>query len=67
MKNLIKNIYVTSKQITDNELDRLTTEEMLLTKLVRCNKVTLEVKTEAFKRIEVINRKQLQILGSTLK
>ena len=66
MDNKIKQIHETSKLVSNFLLQRLQVEEQLLTMLVTNPVITLKVKTEAFERINVINKQQLSILGATL-
>jgi hypothetical protein len=65
--NEVTKIHETARLVSNILLERLQVEEQLLTMLVTNPSVTLRVKSEAFERITHINRKQLSILGASLK
>ena len=61
--SLTKEIRTMCNQICDDEFTRLRLEEELLTTLVRSQKQSLKSKNEAFERMRIINRRQLELLG----
>jgi len=69
MKNqyVVSEIKLLSKQIADSDIEQLRIEEEILYMLVKSQKHSLSIKTEAFKRITEINEMQNNLLGSVLK
>jgi len=62
----IKEIQTLCFRITDSKLEALRLEEELLLNLVKCKKISLKIKKEAFVRVTDINRQQLKLIGSTI-
>ena len=50
--------------LADDNLTKYRIQEELLTMLVKSDKHSLKVKTEAFKQIKEINHKQIEMLGN---
>lgn len=60
---ILDEIKKVSRIVPDTELKKLQIEEELLLCLVTNSNVEIDIKKQAFKRIEVINKEQLKILG----
>ena len=66
--NLLEECKKIAKLVCDSELEQLRMEEELLINLVRAKKITnLKLKTKAFERMNEINKRQMSLVGSTLK
>lgn len=65
--NLVETIREVAKSVHTDEFMVLRLEEELLANLVKNSNQPTSEKKKAFARMEVINRLQLQMVGSTLK
>ncbi len=63
---IIDEIFILTGKITDTMADKLRMEEEMLWLLLKCKKQSLKVKTDAYARLEKIQKMQLELMGQCL-